>query len=252
MLDLMFAPTSWMSLMLMPSYLDNDMRLRALDGGVPDVHSNHDRHGTGGFGDTRFGALFGLFHRDQHHLQLGLVTSAPTGDTGVRFRRDHGVERRFLHYDMQLGSGTWDFLPSLSYLGSSGRLRFGAQATGVVRMEREGPTGYALGDEVQVTAWGGAHVTDWLDATLRALYTHQGRIHGRYDRPIVARTPGDLPANSGGRLFDLGFGLSVTVPRGAFEGMQLSLEWVQPVADDWSGYQLERTGTLAASWGMHF
>lgn len=252
MLDLMFAPTSWLSMMLMPSYLDNDMDLRALDGGPDDVHSNHDRHGTGGFGDTRFGALLGLFHRDHHHLQLGLVTSAPTGDTSVRFRRDHGVERGFLHYDMQLGSGTWDFLPSLSYLGSSGRFRFGAQTAGVVRMEGEGPSGYALGDEIQVSGWGGIEMGDRLAATLRGVYTRQGRIQGRFDRPTVVRTPGDRPNNAGGRLFDLGIGLELSVPRGSFEGVQISVEWLQPLAEDWNGYQLERTGTLAASAGMSF
>jgi Protein of unknown function (DUF3570) len=252
MLDLMFAPTGWLSLMLMPSYVDNDMELRALEGAVPDVHSNHDRHSTGGVGDTRFGALIRLFDRDRHHIQLGLVTSAPTGDTSVRFRRDHGIERGFLHYDMQLGSGTWDFLPSLSYLGSSGRFRFGGQAAGIVRMEREGPTGYALGDEIQLSGWGGIELTDWLATTLRAIYTGQGRIHGRFDRPSTVRTPGDLPANAGGQLFDLGIGLEVSVPRGSFEGMQLAVEWLQPLAENWNGYQLERTGTVAASVGMSF
>lgn len=252
MLDLMVAPTAWLTLMLMPSYLDNEMKLRAPEGAIPDVHGNHDRHATGGFGDTRFGALLRLFQRDAHHLQLGLVTSAPSGDTSVRFRRDHGIERGFLHYDMQLGSGTWDFLPSLSYLGSSGRFRFGAQATGIVRMEREGPTGYSLGDEVQVSGWGGIELSAWLAGTLRGIYTHQGRIHGRFDRPSIVRTPGDVPANAGGRLFDLGIGLELRVPRGSFEGMVLSAEWLQPLAEDWNGYQLERTGALAASVGMSF
>jgi hypothetical protein len=119
-------------------------------------------------------------------------------------------------------------------------------------MEREGPTGYALGDEVQVSGWGGIELSEWLAGTLRGIYTHQGRIHGRFDRPSVVRTPGDVPANAGGRLFDLGIGLELRVPRGAFEGIVVSAEWLQPLAEDWNGYQLERTGTLAASVGMAF
>ncbi|MEZ4334044.1 MAG: DUF3570 domain-containing protein [Myxococcota bacterium] len=252
MLDLMFAPTSWLTLALMPTYVDHDMRVRALDGAVPDVHSGHDHHATGGFGDTRFGALVPLLAGRRDHANLALLVSAPTGDTSQRFRRDHQTERGFVHYPMQLGSGTWDFLPALTYQGERGRWRFGAQTSASVRMEHEGRTGYALGDEVQVTAWGGLAVTDWLGLSLRGLYTHAGRIRGRYDRPILVRTPGDRPANSGGRLFDLGVGLALTVPRGSFEGMALSLEWIQPLAEDWNGYQLERTGTLAARWGMHF
>ena len=119
-------------------------------------------------------------------------------------------------------------------------------------MEREGPTGYVLGDEIQVSAWGGIEMTDWLAATLRGLYARQGRIHGHFDRPSSLRTPGDRPTNAGGRLFDLGIGLEFSVPRGSFEGVQLSVEWLQPLAEDWNGYQLERTGTLAASIGMSF
>jgi hypothetical protein len=119
-------------------------------------------------------------------------------------------------------------------------------------MEHEGPTGYALGDEAQATGWVGVQATDWLAGTIRALYTHQGRIRGAYDRPTTIRTPGDRAGNAGGELFDIGFGVAVHVPRGSFAGMQLGLEWIQPVAEDWSGYQLERTGTLAATWGMSF
>jgi len=252
MLDLMYAPTRWLSLALMPTYVDNDMHLRPLDGAPPDVHGNHDRHATGGVGDTRFGALFGVLHRADHRANVAVLVSAPTGDTSLRFRRDHGVERGFVHYDMQLGSGTWDFLPSLTYQGRSGRLRFGAQANAILRMEGEGPTGYALGDEAQLTGWGGVQATEFLAATLRGLFTHQGRIHGRYDRPTQTTTPADLPANAGGELFDLGIGLEVTIPRGSFAGMQLALEWIQPLAENWNGYQLERTGSLAASWGMSF
>ncbi|MBY0402125.1 hypothetical protein K2X89_17660, partial [Myxococcota bacterium] len=252
MLELMVAPTRWLSLMLMPSFVDQEMRLRALDGAVPDLHANHHHHATGGFGDTRFGPILGLLEAEGQRLNLALLVSAPTGDTSLRFRRDHQSERGFVHYDMQLGSGTFDFVPALTYLGARGRFHFGAQTSAVVRMEREGPTGYALGDEVQLTAWGGIRLTEWLAATVRGLYTHQGRIRGRYDRPGVVRTPGDWPSNSGGELLDLGLGLSVEIPRGSFAGMQLSLEWLQPLAERWNGYQLERTGTLAATWGMHF
>src|SRR5690606_13452656 len=100
MLDLMVAPTSWLTLMLMPTYVDHDMRLRTLDGAVPDVHSGHDRHATGGFGDTLFGPIFPLLERRGHRANLALLVSAPSGDTSQRFRRDHQTERGFVHYPM--------------------------------------------------------------------------------------------------------------------------------------------------------
>lgn len=252
MLDLMFAPTRWLSLMLMPSYVVHEMNLRALDGAAPDVHSEHDRHATGGFGDTRFGPIVSLLQRPRDRANVALLVSAPTGDTSLRFRRDHQTERGFVHYDMQLGSGTWDLLPSLTYQGERGRFGFGAQAGGVVRLEGEGPGGYALGEAVDVTLWGSARINDWLSASLRGLAAWQGRIDGAYDRPGVVRTPADRPENAGGRTFDLGIGVAVAVPRGSFEGMDLAVEWIQPLAEDWNGHQLERTGSLVASVGMAF
>jgi hypothetical protein len=62
----------------------------------------------------------------------------------------------------------------------------------------------------------------------------------------------DYAASYGGRYVDVGFGLSVTIPQGEWQGNRFSVEWLQPVDDDVNGYQLERTGTLAATWGVMF
>ena len=71
-------------------------------------------------------------------------------------RRTHQEDRGYTHYGMQLGSGTWDFLPSLTYTGACRRVSFGAQASGTVRLEHENDSGYALGDVFQASAWGGS------------------------------------------------------------------------------------------------
>jgi len=252
MLDLMYAPTDWLTLLAMPSYVDTQMALRPLEGGLVDVHANHDRHSTGGLGDTRLGALARLYDAGWHEAHLGLVVSAPTGDTSEKFRRDHREERGFVHYGMQMGSGTWDLLPSLTVTGRHARLSFGAQVLGLLRLESEGETGYALGDELQSTVWGGVALLDWLDVSLRGVFAWQGDLTGRYDRPSALRTPMDQPTNYGGCFWDLGLGLRVIVPRGAFEGMELGVEWLQPLATDWNGYQLEREGTFHARWGLRF
>jgi hypothetical protein len=252
MLELSYAPTDWLDLMLMPSFVDMDMRLRPLAGVVVDVHSSHLSHRTGGLGDLSLGALVRVYQGSDQRLHAGLGLSAPTGDVDVKLRRDHQENRGFLHYGMQLGSGTWDLTPSLTWTARWRRLGFGAQVSGITRLERENESGYALGDVFQSTAWGGVALLPWLETTLRVLYTWQDEIEGRFDGLHPESTPPDFTANDGGRFVDLGFGIGAVVPEGVFAGHRLAVEWLQPVSDRPRGVQLERVGTLQVSWGVDF
>ncbi len=56
----------------------------------------------------------------------------------------------------------------------------------------------------------------------------------------------------GGTYGDIGLGVSAVIPRGAFAGNRLSVEWLVPVADDVNGYQLSRVGTLSVTWDTAF
>ena len=118
-------------------------------------------------------------------------------------------------------------------------------------MQSRNASGYALGNVVQATAWAGFASEQGFSATLRGAYTQQGAIRGQYNGTYYALSPVDYPANYGGRFWDLGFGASYAF-KGALAGNQLSLEWLQPVGDNFNGYQLERRGTFYASWQYGF
>jgi hypothetical protein len=64
--------------------------------------------------------------------------------------------------------------------------------------------------------------------------------------------PMDYTKNYGGKYWDVGFGLNAFVPSGDLAGNNLSFEWLQPVATDVNGYQLDRNGALSATWGYAF
>ncbi len=251
MLDLMYAPTDWLNLMVMPQFVDMNMDVRLLEGAEPDVHGTHS-HATGGVGDVQTFALVRLFQSESHRVHLALGINAPIGDVDLQFRRTHQTDRGFTHYGMQLGSGTWDLLPSVTYNGVLGRFSWGGQLSGVARLESEGASGYALGDVFQSTLWGAFDLTGWLSGSLRAVYTWQGRVSGRYDGLHAESGPMDFPTNYGGNYFDLGFGVGLRVPSGVLAGNRLRVEWLQPVVDAVYGYQLERRGTLFAVWSMEF
>ncbi|HVQ25450.1 MAG TPA: hypothetical protein VMV01_09730, partial [Planctomycetota bacterium] len=252
MVDVSYAPTSWLNLMLMPSFVAMKMDVRPLDSEAPDPqHSSHD-HESGGVGDTGLYALLEAFEAPGHELHLGLGLSAPTGSVNEKTDRSHQQEDAYTHYGMQLGSGTWDFLPSLTYNGAWRRLSFGGQLSGTVRLEDENDAGYALGDVFQATGWAGFALTRWLNATARGLYTWQGHIRHQYDRRHDESGPMDFPSNYGGQYVDLGLGLAAAATSGPLAGQRLALEWLQPLHDDVDGYQLERVGSLQASWSLAF
>ncbi len=262
MLDIMYAPTDWMTLMVMPMYMTHDMTMRPLKamghgGHGHDDHMSHmehghgghtgsHSHGTDGWGDTIFGPELKIAGGENYHLQFAPMFSAPTG------KLDYKMNGVFTHYMMQLGSGTWDFWPSITYTGRADRITWGAQVLGIIRMEKENDSGYQLGDVLQVTGWGSYRFANWISASVRGLYTEQGKIEGHYNGPHNHSSPPDLQFNYGGRFWDIGFGVNTVVPSGAFKGLRLSAEWLQPVYDDPNGYQLERDGTLWANATMAF
>jgi hypothetical protein len=250
-LELMGAPTDWLNLMLSAPFVAMDMDLRRLEGGTPDIHGTHG-HSTGGVGDLSFFALLRLLDREGQHVHWGLGLSAPTGDVNLRFRRTHQEDLGFVHYDMQLGSGTWDLLPSLTYTGRWSRWGWGGQLSGIKRLQDENRSGYALGDRFQATAWASASLASWLSLSARAIYTNQGEIVGRYDGQSAGSGPMDFPENYGGRFWDVGLGIGAVVPSGYLAGNRLRVEWLQPVRQDVNGYQLERRGTLAVAWSIEF
>jgi hypothetical protein len=254
MLDIMYAPTDGLTLMVMPQWMTMDMTMSPLEGahmgggmGMGHGHMGSHSHGTDGFGDTIFGALVQLSDGPGYHLHTGLMFSAPTGSTEER-----GASGKLTHYMMQLGSGTWDFMPSLTYTGRADRWSWGAQMSGILRMEDENDQGYKLGDVFQATAWGSYRFAEWLSTSVRVLHTQQGEVEGSLAYTGMGMSPPDFGYNYGGRYWDIGFGVNAVVPSGFLKGHRLSAEWLQPLEDDVNGYQQEREGTLWVNWSKAF
>ncbi len=262
MLDVMYAPTDWLNLMLMPQFVDMGMEQRQLNGPWPrdpvneelrliQHHTLHE-HTTGGIGDTGLYALFKILNKSGHHLHATLGMSAPTGDVGIKLRDTHGIKAGFVHYGMQLGSGTWDFKPSVTYTGQADAWSWGAQIGGTVRLEDSNESGFVLGDMFQSSLWGAYQVLPWLTATVRGVYTAQDRLQGEFNGLFYKLGPVDYGSSYGGRYWDMGFGLNAAVLHGDLQGNSISFEWLQPVQTDVNGYQLNRDGALSLNWSYGF
>ena len=268
MLNLMYAPTDWLNLMIMPQLMSMDMDMsNALRPYANQTEENeyggHDgaSHTSNGLGDTTIAALVKVMDVDQHHVHVGFAASAPTGDIDIELTPGQLESTSSTQikpgsavlqdYGMQLGSGTWDLKPSLTYTGQLENWSWGAQLRGTKRLGKN-KNGYSYGDIFQATGWGSYQIFNWLSASVRGIYTWQDRIHGQSNQNHEISATVDYPSNYGGRYWDVGFGLNLSIPEGQFSGHNISVEWLQPVSTDYNGYQLDRDGALAVTWNFAF
>lgn len=255
MLELTIGASDWINIMVMPQYVDMSMRSRRIGNSLaaldqPQVHEG--RHETGGLGDTSVYAV-ALGHSDsQSRSTWALGLSVPTGASGLRMRRTHQVEPSPVHYDMQLGSGTWDLLAATTWAWTQGAWGWGAQASTVQRLQSANAQGYALGNAVQANAWLTRRLGPSWTLTGRVQHTVQRAIRGAYAGAPAATSPADMPAHHGGRFTELGLGAVYMVKSGPWRGSEFNAEWMIPLRSTYNGVQLERRSGMALGWAFHF
>ncbi len=262
MLEIMYGISADLSLMLMPQYVDMDMRMRALEGapsaggmqdpaGAAVMHSAHT-HESGDIGDTALHLQYRMPLAAPGELLLGLGISVPTGKVDLRLRKVMQQDLGYLDYGMQTGSGTWDLLPAISYSAPVGAARWGVQLAAATRLEDRNASGYALGTRWQGDAWIAYPIAQGVYVSLRGTHSREGRIRGVMQDPFTPVGTVDNAANYGGKYWDLGLGLDIDLDGVGAELGNIGIEWQQPVAQDVNGYQLAREGSLLARWERAF
>lgn len=240
MLGMMYAVNSKLTLMLMANYLENEMNIEMLNGTKFSTKSS-------GFSDTKLSALFELNTWGMSKLLFGFGVSLPTGSIDEKddTPASAGVAIQ-LPYPMQLGSGTYDLLPSLTLTHQSDSMKFawGAQLKGEVRMG-DNDHGYALGDSYNVLGWGSYVWNSHLSNALRLNWKHWGDIDGSDSQLTVGKNmmPTADPGLRGGRRLDLGFGINLLGNKSRLYGHKIALEYTKALYQNLNGPQLGTDNT---------
>ena len=108
MVGAMYAPTDRLTLVGMVPVLGISMDHRTRTGVEFTTES-------GGIGDVQMSALVGVAARARQRVHLHLGVSAPTGSINERGETPAATNVQ-LPYPMQVGGGTWNVLPGLTYL----------------------------------------------------------------------------------------------------------------------------------------
>jgi len=241
MLEIMYAPTNKLTLMAMLpiKHIEMDMVLR--DG----FHFTEHSQGISDFQIMALYTALGSVSKGQR-LLIDAGMSFPTGSIDEKNTIAGLDPSTFkLEYPMQLGSGTYDFRPGLTYLGESKKWAWGAEALTTLRFGRN-DNGYRLGNEYNLMGWVGYALTDWFAPSLRVNGRIWGNVHGA--DPEIDSTfdaEGD-PHRQGGRRVDFLMGVNFFVPEGIFKRTRVNIEGGFPIYENLDGPQLSTRWLLSA------
>ena len=238
MLGAMYAPADWVTLMVMTNYQEKEMDHLTYMGGAGTTLRGTFTTNSNGFGDTSISGLFKLFSDAGHDLHMTVGGSIPTGSNTERdtiLTPMGTTPRPRLPYAMQLGSGTFDLLPGLTYRGTREKLGWGAQYSGNVRTGKD--NGYRLGNSHKLTAWASYQPVVNLSGSARVQYIKTENING-IDASIALPVQTADPNNYGGDVVNFLVGAN-WVGSGAFSKTRIAVELGFPISRNLNGPQME-------------
>ena len=156
---------------------------------------------------------------------------------------------------MQLGSGTVDFLPAITYSGQSRNddWYWGTYAEGTIR-PGENSRDYTLGNRLTLTTWATRMWSDRMSTSIRLDGYVSGDIDGadpRLDSDKELEWTRD-PDLMDGKRVDLLFGVNIFQQKGKLKGNRVSVEAGFPLYEWLDGPQLATDWILRAGWQWAF
>lgn len=155
MFGLMYAPTDKLTLMAMVNMIDITMDHQIRDMLVTaNINSNTFSTESDDFGDTQIGGIYELSQKNGKSWLLNLGLSIPTGsiDEEDIIPTLSTTEDSQLPFPMQIGSGTYDLLPGITYSQINADTSWGSQIKATVRLG-DNDNGYTKGNRLDAQVW---------------------------------------------------------------------------------------------------
>jgi hypothetical protein len=256
-----YGVTNAFNIMVMGNYVDKSMTMTSyaepMMGGNPAMGRTlygARTNETDGLADVTVTGLVRLYDDRVNHIHINLGLSLPTGDitqqvTMISPMNGMPMTMRAM-YGMQIGTGTVDFLPGITYTANKDLWSWGAAYRGRIALDDNGE-GYRWGDLHEVTGWLGYTFIPGVTATARIAGSTQGKIDGS-DPLIAGPMQGTVPGYYGGQRIDLFGGVEIAGHQFGLGNTRLAIEAGAPVYQDLNGPQLGHDWQLNAALGVRF
>ena len=255
MFMVMYGISDQLTAMLTLPYQQNEMTMKmpingmvmpGMPSGPATSYPNSMLTTTNGLGDIHLEFLYKLLDQGAKRLIGGLGLSLPTGSINEKGTTLLG-ENALLPYGMQLGSGSYALLPSLTYVVQNCQWSMGANSIANVQL---GPNylGYTSENQWVTSAWLGYRWFRSLSTSIRLEYLTQSGIQGFNSTTalLAANDPNSNTLNTGSNRLNAYVGLNLYKPQQPLRGMRLALEYGLPVYQSYNGIQQPVTGVIIA------
>lgn len=207
---------------------------------------------TSGMGDVKLHALYGIVKNRTTQVVLSLGASLPIGTIYQKGSQDdmfYAGTR--LPYMMQLGSGTWDLLPGITFVTQKNAFALSTQVLGNLHLNKNN-VGYRFGNEISANIWFGYNWWKGFGSTIRIEGSTIDKIDG-FDKTIYAYNEiAANPINYGGTRIQGLVGLTYQFEKGFIANHRVAVEFGLPLYQNVNGFQNKLKQTWMASWSYSF
>ena len=245
MFGAMFAPHDKIILMAMANYQQRHMEMEGAH-----MHAiGHHNHPVGthemssaGIGDIKLDSILTLWKRHNFEFLGNVGVSFPTGSI-----TQQAEDGSILPYPMQLGSGSFEARPGVTFFETHGNWSYGGQLRGTFPLNTNASE-YRHGNTLTATTWGARRVNNWISLSARLLFSHKGSITGKHPDLDINRSPTHRPDFQENNRLDVAISSNLIVPTGTLAGHRLAVEFMVPVYQKLTGTQLKSRWKLILGW----
>lgn len=239
MLGAMYGMTDDLTLAVMTGFASKDMDMLHKMGMMVMTHSGE----SSGITDTEVSIVDGLNRYGLDNLVISYGFSLPTGS--IDETADDGKK---LGYPMQLGSGTFDFVPSITYQQMfNDSWGYGVQGRATVRIGNNSAD-YRLGNEYEASTWLTKDLGKRFSVSAIVDFAYNDNISGADSDMMANMSPSKDPLAREATVITAG--LSGRYNLGS--GHNILLRADVPIYEDFSGYQLMTDYKLAVNYKKMF
>jgi len=235
MLGFMYGITDNLTTSIMGSLVEKDMNI------VRKSNGQEIKREANGFGDTKINALYQFYNKNNKEAILAFGISLPTGEI------DEAYDGTRLAYSMQIGSGSYELLPSITFKSFKESYSIGFQTNGVFRLDTN-DHGYKLGDRYNFTSWISKNLNNNISISSRLNFEIFEAIEGNDSSLNKMMTPANDTSLYDGKRLDLSFGINYLFNN----GHRLALELASPIYQRLDGPQMETRYQLTVGWQKSF